>query len=463
MRTDTAYPYARWEDAQRVAAKHFGITSFRPGQRELVEAVMAGRDAVGIMPTGGGKSLVYQLASLFLDKPVVVISPLLALMRDQHDKLHGYDVPGVRIDSSLRTVEAREAMGRLERGHLDLLFVTPEALRRDEVRAALAEHGVALFVIDEAHCVSSWGHDFRPAYLELRATFAELGSPPVLALTATATKAVEEDVVQALGLRDPVVVRASPTRPNVALHVTRTASEEAKRSALEAIVRERTEGVGIVYTSTVKRADELFAWLSTLEPATRRYHGKLTAAQRAESQQAFMDGTCRVMVATKAFGMGIDKPDVRFVVHESFPDSLEAYVQEAGRAGRDGLPARATLLYRLEDKRVQEYFLRGKYASRAEIRRVAAAWTAGARTAPELAKAARVSRRKVEALLATGLEHGVDALTERATARRMADRARLADMTGYAEHVTCRWQQVLAHFGEAGAGPCERCDVCAAA
>ena len=459
-RTDTAYPYGSWEDAVRVAKQHFDITEFRPGQRELFEAVMAGRDAVGIMPTGGGKSLVYQLASLFLDKPVVVISPLLALMRDQTDKLDGFDVPGVRIDSTLRAGESRDALARVERGHLDLLFLTPEALRRDEVRAALQNQGVALFVIDEAHCVSSWGHDFRPAYLELRDAFELLGRPPVLALTATATKAVEEDLVAALALREPKVVRASTVRPNLDLFVARTASEEAKRATLQSIVEQATDGVGIVYTSTVKRADELWGWLRAIEPSARRYHGKLTAAERRESQAAFMDGSCRVIVATKAFGMGIDKPDVRYVVHEAFPDSVEAYVQEAGRAGRDGRPARATLMYRLEDRRVQEYFLRGKYASKAEIKRVLAAWDTGARDVAELAKVARVTRRKIEALLAGGLDQALEQLAQRAEARRLADRDRLRGIMKYAEHVGCRWEQVLAHFGEEASGPCRRCDVC---
>jgi len=480
----TAYAYRGWADVERVAREHFGVHTFRPGQCELIEAVLSGRDAFGILPTGGGKSLTFQLPSLFLDRAVVVVSPLLALIRDQSDKLEGFDVPAARIDSTLLAREAREVLARASGGRLDILHVTPEGLRRAEVREALAAHGVALFVVDEAHCVSSWGHDFRPAYLGLADAFEALGRPPVLALTATATESVARDVGEQLRLRAPLVVRTSCERPNLALSVVRTPTPERKREALDAILA-RERGAGIIYTTTVKRAEELWGELcERFGEGIGRYHGDLPRDVRTATQDAFMDGRYRVMVATKAFGMGIDKPDVRFIVHDTFPESLETYVQEAGRAGRDGQPARATLLYRHEDRRVHDYFLRGKYASAGEVERVVAALGAqGAGASVEakaIADAARVADRKVTALLhalaRTGVlaprgdafvvaeparVHGASAgLVKEAATLRDADRARVRAMMQYAERLDCRWAQVRAHFGEDGAGECARCDVC---
>jgi len=334
---------------------------------------------------------------------------------------------------------------------------------------------------------SSWGHDFRPAYLGLADAFEALGRPPVLALTATATESVARDVGEQLRLRAPLVVRTSCERPNLSLAVVPTPSPERKRAALDAIpARER--GAGIVYTTTVKRAEEL--WGELCEPfgeGVGRYHGDLPRDVRSATQDAFMDGRYRVMVATKAFGMGIDKPDVRFIVHDTFPESLEAYVQESGRAGRDGEPARATLLYRVEDKRVHDYFLRSKYASAPEVRRVVEAL--GERSAGDsvdaaaIADEARVAARKVAALLhalartgalaprgesfvvtdAERIREASPRLADEAAALREADRARVRAMMHYAERVACRWTQVREHFGETRDGGCARCDVCAPA
>jgi len=321
--TARAYAYDMPADLERIATLHFGLRTLRPGQRELMEAVMAGRDALGILPTGGGKSLCYQLPSLFFDKLVVVVSPLLALMRDQNGQLSDRKIAAARLDSTLRAREEREVLADIERGALDLLYVTPERLRREGLRHALAARGVSLFVVDEAHCLSSWGHDFRPSYLGLADAFEALGRPPVLALTATATEAIATDITTQLRLRAPCVVRTSCERTNLALEVVRTPNEERKQAALtDVLARER--GSGIVYAATVKTAERLWSELVARGEAVGRYHGELPMHVRDASHEAFLDGRYRVMVATKAFGMGIDKADVRFVVHYEMPDSIES-------------------------------------------------------------------------------------------------------------------------------------------
>jgi ATP-dependent DNA helicase RecQ len=350
-------------DWQAVSAKVqavFGVRAFRPGQRELIEAVLSGRDAFGILPTGGGKSLVFQLASLFLDKPLVVVSPLVSLSEDQTDKLELYKVPALRVDSTLKAEEHRGALRGVSSGRLDLVYVTPERLERPEFVQLLARAGVSLFVVDEAHCVSQWGHDFRPAFLGLRRAIQRLGRPPVLALTATATAAVEKDVARELELREPLVVRRSARRENLHLSVLTADGESQKFERLLELIRQEP-GSGLVYTATIKTARTLWEELARRNVAAGLYHGQLNIAVRDATQDAFMDGRYRVMVATKAFGMGSDKPDTRFVIHYEVPDSLESYYQEVGRGGRDGKPARGLLLYRPQDARVQRYFLLRKY------------------------------------------------------------------------------------------------------
>jgi ATP-dependent DNA helicase RecQ len=482
--TARAYAYQSPADVDRVAASHFGIQALRPGQRELIEAVLGGRDALGILPTGGGKSLCFQLPSLFFDKVVVVVSPLLALMRDQNVRLVDREIASGRLDSTLRAGEEREVLADVQSGALDLLYVTPEGMRREAVRHALAARGVALFVVDEAHCMSSWGHDFRPSYLGLADAFEALGHPPVLALTATATAEVATDITTQLRLRSPRVVRTSCERTNLSLEVVRTPSEERKHDALRDLLR--TEyGSGIVYTATVKAAERVWSELSASGESVGRYHGELPMHVRNATHEAFLNGNYRVMVATKAFGMGIDKSNVRFVVHYEMPDSVESYTQEAGRAGRDGKPARAVLLYRVEDRRVQQFFLRGKYPSEEEIRRVlevvAKKATGDQLVVAELGIATRVGVRKIEALLFELARTGVveqrgrgfvvqdaeralaalPALSATSELHRTGDRGRLHEMTGYAEHTMCRWAQVLRYFGEAprssGCGRCDRC------
>jgi len=452
-----------WSSITR-AAKAFGVDTFRPGQRELIEAVLQDRDALGILPTGGGKSLCYQLPALLLPRPTVIVTPLLALAQDQVDHLTKWRLESSRLDSSLSTREARDNAHEIETGISPLIYVTPERLQTEDCIALLKTNGVSRLVIDEAHCISDWGHDFRPAYLAIARAAERLGRPPILAVTATATAETTEDIATHLRMRDAVTVRPGLARPNLAFEVIRTVNEDRKREALRAILT-RTNGTGIVYVATIALAEEVHAWLESEGVSVGLYHGKRPMNHREETQTRFMSGELRVMVATKAFGLGVDKPDVRFVVHWTFPDSLETYYQEAGRAGRDGKPATAYLLYRLEDRRIQAYFLGTKYPRPAECQRLCMVLPRlGGRTIPldTLATAADIPERRLRVVLAHLEREGVatvrdDAVTirdDRAVAgaagavvatyahRRTRDQARLRAMMQYAQSVECRVARV---------------------
>jgi len=467
---------------ERIAESRFGVRTFRPGQRPLIDAVLEGRDALGILPTGGGKSLCYQLPALVLPKITVVVSPLLALMKDQRDHLARVHVDAAELDSSLTAREARACEIEIRNGEHPIVYVTPERLRTDACIAMLAARGVSLVAIDEAHCVSQWGHDFRPAYLCVADAVRRLGRPPVLALTATATKAVEQDITQQLGLEKPHVVRNSVSRDNLALRVFQTEEDEDKRDRLRAICGEETDA-GIIYCATVENADALFDWLSHVLPKVGRYHAQRPLAERMETQASFMRGEVRVIIATKAFGLGVDKPDVRFVVHAQMPDSIESYWQEAGRAGRDGAEARAVLLFRRADARVQHWFLRHKYPREKEVLWVVDAIAAAKEpiTMEAIAERTALPVRRVDAvavhLQQTGMarfdggrlravaEMGADVAVELARSfgvRLEGDRARLKRMIAYGEGRGCRARMLLEYFGEER-GTCEKCDVCAEA
>jgi len=473
-----------WARIERTARERFGVRAFRAGQREILEAVLAGRDVLGILPTGGGKSLCYQLPALFSRQPTVVVSPLIALMQDQQEKLQARDIPAAKLDSTLTTTEEREAIDDVVNGDAELVYVTPERLENAEYLDLLKRAGVAALVVDEAHCVSQWGHDFRPAYLGIRDAVRALGRPPVLALTATATPAVLEDVKRQLAIEDALVVNAGIDRPNLQFEVHRAVNDDVKRERLlEILSAER--GTGIVYVATTKTADELQRWLLGQGVDAGRYHAKMRTSDRVATQDRFMGDGYRVIVATKAFGLGIDKPNIRFVVHWQFPDSLESYTQEAGRAGRDGEPARATLLYRLEDRRIQTYFLGGKYPRRDEseriwrvIRTLAAESPRGV-TLRDVMGRAELSERRTKVVVAQLAGAGVvdrgrrlrlvrdfatpEELEEFLTAyerRHAGDRDRLDAMMHYAESTACRVKMLRAYFGEPDPRDCGRCDNC---
>jgi len=459
----------------------------RPEQETVVDAVLAGRDALAVMPTGSGKSAIYQVAALALDGPVVVVSPLVALQEDQVVGLEDHpDAPrAVTINATRGRRDLDEAWDAVADGSARYVFLAPEQLAKDDVVERLRHAGVALATIDEAHCVSSWGHDFRPDYLVLGEVVERLGRPPVLAMTATGSSPVRAEIVERLRMRDPFVLATGFDRPELRLEVVRHEDAEAKR---EALVRQVVglEGAGIVYVAT--RADTLVYADELVESGRRAqpYHAGLRVRDREAVHHAFLDGSIDVVVATSAFGMGIDKPDVRFVVHADVPESVDAYYQEIGRAGRDRQPALATMHYRAEDLGLRRFFASGSprpASLRAVYGAVPASGSGGAPlprsdVAAASGLSARTAARAANALVDAGvlvdaqdgLERAADApgtaeSAARAAAERAADRerieeSRIAMIRRFAETDECRRQFLLGYFGDELPEPCGNCDTC---
>lgn len=474
-------PQAReipWDRLRREAWERFGIRHFRPGQREVLQAVPKGRSVLVLMPTGAGKSLCYQLPALFLPRSVVVVSPLIALMQDQQTKAEDAELDVEKIDSTLTASESAEVSNSIQAGIPQLIYVTPERLENTEFLNTLAEGGVSLFAVDEAHCISQWGHDFRPAYIGLRYARERLGNPPVLALTATATESVIEDILAQLNSPDALIVNTGTERENLHFSVCTTVNVETKQARISALLAEE-EGSGIIYTASVRTANELFEWLKIDGISAARYHGRMRLRDRERIQSEFMNGDHKVMIATKAFGLGIDKPDIRFVYHCEFPDSPETYYQEAGRAGRDGKPARAVLLYRLEDRRIQKFFLVGRYPTQQECRAVYEALVPECsmqemrersgvplrrmQVILHLMRDAGLVRRRVRGYSRTRIEatdHDFERLLASFKERRQSDSDRLDEMMRYAQATGCRKQIFREYFGEPPGEPCGTCDNC---
>jgi len=337
---------------------HYGFNSFRPGQEKVIDNILAGISTVVIMPTGGGKSLCYQLPALVLDGVTLVISPLIALMKDQVDGLHKIGVPATFINSSISQAETANRLAAVKQGQYKLLYVAPERFYSSEFTAALQQVKVSLFAIDEAHCISQWGHDFRPSYLKLKGAIESLSNPTVASFTATATLEVREDIIKQLGLVDPQRVITGFARPNLQFGVINTQDSRKPQFVLDAI-NSVPDGSGIIYVGTRSRADELLQTLLANNVEAVSYHAGMETEDRKWVQENFMSGQAKVIVATNAFGLGIDKHNIRFVIHYDMPGTIEAYYQEAGRAGRDGQPSFCLLLYSPRDRYLQEFFIKG--------------------------------------------------------------------------------------------------------
>jgi ATP-dependent DNA helicase RecQ len=463
------------------------IRDLRPGQAEIMESVLAGRDTLAIMPTGSGKSLTYQLPSLVLDGPTLVVSPLLALIEDQTNKLKAAGVAVARIDSTRTAKERAADLEAVREGKIKLILITPESVNSPTVQNALEGVKFSLFCVDEAHCVSQWGHDFRPSYLGLRRAAEVLGRPPILGLTATATPAIADDVLVQLGMKDAEICRVSFHRPNLAFDVRKVAGEGDKLRVLGKLIQ-RLRRPGIVYCATVRAVDDLYVALRHGKIPVERYNGKMTTEEREKAQASFMSqGRKVVMLATNAFGLGIDKPDIRYIIHYQMPGSPEAYVQEAGRAGRDGKPARCVLLFQPDDIAIQEHFLKEAHPTKSQARKVAEglyAWSDEGKevSVRDLAMSMALPERRVRVILSvleamgvaveikaskwTGVEprptqQQVDKAASVFEARRISDRRRLAALLKYMNTQVCRVQMLRAYFGEPEGEKCGLCDSCA--
>jgi ATP-dependent DNA helicase RecQ len=475
--------------------KYFGFREFLDGQETVMASILSGRDTMVIMPTGGGKSLCYQLPAMVMDGVTVVVSPLIALMKDQVDALERRGIPATLINSSISMSEQQGRIDALRRGDYKLVYIAPERFRSRMFTNALRQVQIALVAIDEAHCLSQWGHDFRPDYMRLGDALAQLDRPQVVALTATATPEVRDDILRTLALRDPFITIRGFERPNLSLNIAQTKSNTDKYDRLKKIIAQFK--TGIIYCSTRKRVEEVGEELRSWKLKVIEYHGGLDDKERESRQTKFITKKADVAVATNAFGMGIDRSDVRFVVHFDVPGSVEAYYQEAGRAGRDGEPSQCDLFFNFADTKTQEFFIDGNNPSVDIIRNVYQTLLnaadsnhevqasideitdrAGAKNSMAIGSALsylarhdyierfdipgkriRGTRLLQPNVLTRDLQFDMEALRE----KDRRDRSKLKAMIELCyDDKACRQEQILRYFGEAESTPCGSCDVCRA-
>ena len=473
--------------------KYFGMVAFRPPQDAVIQAVLDQRDTLVVMPTGGGKSLCFQLPALLLPGVTLVVSPLIALMKDQVDALQARGLPAGLLNSSQTLEQQRITLNAMRNHSLKLVYVAPERFRSRSFMDALPKDAISLFAIDEAHCLSQWGHDFRPDYMRLGNARKTLGNPPCIALTATATPDVQQDIKQQLEMQNQAEFVAGFARENLSFCVRQTRSEADKMDALQTLVQQ--QGTGIIYCATRKSVDSVADKIEHLTHPVIRYHGGLSDSDRTAAQDLFISGKANIVVATNAFGMGIDRSDIRFVCHYEMPGSIEAYYQEGGRAGRDGQPAVCELLFSYVDKRVQEFFIEGANPGKdliAEIFDLLCAEcnpnhevrrsidelceSVGRKVNPMAVSTAlsvlsrqdwierfdipgqRIRGTRIKKFGQSGRSLPIDEAALAHKAARDNERLKAVIQFSYAERCRQRW--ILDYFGESNSTNCGRCDNC---